>query len=169
MKTKLYTIIYNILFGIFALGYFPILLFKSKVNINHLERLGIMKPKPNGLVKPIWIHAVSVGEAGLALKLAKKLKEDSPEVKIVISTTTSNGQNVIAHNAKSSGIDHFIYFPLDISFIVKKVINFIDPSLFITIETEIWPILLRTLKKRSVPVVLVNGRISDNSYKNYIP
>ncbi len=118
------------------------------------------------LDSPIWIHAVSVGEAAVASKLARKLKENFPGAQIVVSTTTKTGNSMIKKNADF--LDGVFYFPLDFSFVVEKVVRIIKPRCFCMIETELWPNLLMTLHKNNVPVVLVNGRISDSSYRNYL-
>jgi 3-deoxy-D-manno-octulosonic-acid transferase len=88
-----------------------------------------------------------------------------PDKKICISTTTVTGQEM-AKKIFSEEVATF-FFPLDLSGIVKKVINYIDPYMFVLFETEIWPNLIIEMKKRNVPVFLVNGRISDRSFKGY--
>lgn len=115
--------------------------------------------------RPIWLHTVSVGEA-LALRgLLECLHREYPGKQILISTVTPTGNRIARSLAGEK--DAVIYLPLDISFIVNHVLSFIEPSLFIIAETEIWPNLIRSLRKRNVPIIVVNARISDGSYKGY--
>lgn len=157
-------IIYNLIFFIFALVYFPVYLLQGKLNRVFLNRLGFL---PHDLVldKPIWIHAVSVGEVIAVKGLIEELRKAYPLKRLVISTVTETG-NKLASGLIREG-EFLTYLPLDFSFIVKKVIKKINPSIFIIAETEIWPNLISCLYKQNIPVITVNGRISDASYAGY--
>jgi 3-deoxy-D-manno-octulosonic-acid transferase len=157
-------IIYDLAFLIFTLIYLPIYLFKGKFHRGFLRRLGFL-PDLTHLDRPIWVHAVSVGEAISIKGLLGELRRAYPDKKLVISTVTATG-NKIASALISDG-DLLTYLPLDFSFIIKKVIKRINPSLFIIAETEIWPNLITALYKQKIPVITVNGRISDSSYSGY--
>jgi len=113
----------------------------------------------------IWIHAVSVGEVNSALPIIRRLRERFPEKLIIISTVTETGNKAAKRIARNEEV--VIYLPLDLSFIVKKVIDLINPEVFIMIETEIWPNIILNLSKRNIPCVLLNGRISPSSYRRY--
>ncbi|MBT9536625.1 MAG: 3-deoxy-D-manno-octulosonic acid transferase [Nitrospirae bacterium] len=115
--------------------------------------------------KLIWIHAVSVGEVIASLPLLEKLKVRYPSVSLVLSTITDTGQKVAMEKASEG--TKVIYLPFDLNFILKRTLKNIQPNLFITIETELWPNLLLMLKKRKIPAVVMNGRISDDSFKGY--
>jgi len=127
--------------------------------------LGIL-PRYLSLVNPIWIHAVSVGEAMAVRGLFSGLAKAYADKKFIISTVTSTGNKIAKSIARDN--DLVTYLPLDFSFIVRKVIDKANPGLFIIAETEIWPNLISYLYKRNIPVVVVNGRISDNSFKGYM-
>lgn len=157
-------IVYDLIFLVFALVYLPVYLFKGKFHRGFFRRLGFLPPAL-ALERPIWIHAVSVGEAVSIKKLAAELRKAYPGKKLVISTVTSTG-NKIASGLVNPG-DFLTYLPLDFSFIVNRVIKKIDPCLFIIAETEIWPNLISCLHGRKIPVITVNGRISDKSYSGY--
>ncbi len=157
-------IFYDVIFLIFTAVYLPIYLFKGKFHHGFFRRLGFL-PEGLNLDRPIWIHAVSVGEAVSVKGLVGELRKAYPHKKLVISTVTATG-NKIARGLIGDG-DLLTYLPLDFSFIVRKVIKKINPSLFIIAETEIWPNLITCLHKQKVPVVTVNGRISDRSYSGY--
>ena len=157
-------IFYDAIFLIFTLVYFPCYLLQGKLNAGFLRRLGFL-PAHLDLDRPIWIHAVSVGEAIAIKGLLAQLRQVYPGKRIVISTVTATG-NKIAQGLVKDG-DFLTYLPLDFSFIVKHVLKRINPSLFIIAETEIWPNLITCLDKMQVPVITVNGRISDSSYHGY--
>src|SRR5919109_876962 len=113
----------------------------------------------------IWIHAVSVGEVLTARALLPQLRDRYPRLKIFLSTTTMTGQQVAKHNVQY--VDEVFYFPFDLGFIVNRTLRLVKPRLFIMMETEIWPNLLRACRRGGVKTVLVNGRISARSYPRY--
>lgn len=113
----------------------------------------------------IWVHAVSVGEVISSELFVHSLRRRYPEAGIVFSTTTPTGQ--AAARQRLRGVDHFIYFPFDLPWATRSVIGRISPALFIFLETELWPNFLRTLSKRGIPSILVNGRISEKGYRRY--
>ncbi|MBU4251775.1 MAG: 3-deoxy-D-manno-octulosonic acid transferase [Candidatus Omnitrophica bacterium] len=158
------SIIYDLVFLIFTVLYFPLYFLRGKFNSGFLRRLGFLPAQLN-LDRPIWIHAVSVGEAIAVKGLASQLRQAYPGKKLVISTVTATG-NKIAQGLVKEG-DFLTYLPLDFSFIVRHVLKRINPCMFIIAETEIWPNLITCLDKLQVPVVTVNGRISDSSYGGY--
>jgi 3-deoxy-D-manno-octulosonic-acid transferase len=113
----------------------------------------------------IWIHAVSVGETLTARALAADLKALYPRLRLFLSTTTIAGQQVARQNLQH--LDGVFYFPFDWMFIIRRTLNLVKPRVFIMMETEIWPNLLRACRKRGVKTVLINGRISSRSYPRY--
>src|SRR3989338_5002162 len=161
--------LYDIGFLIFSIFYLPTLLFKGKLHMDFLERFGLYSKTKRELLssdgEKIWIQAVSVGEVALCRGLIKRLKERLPDTIIVISTITKAGNNL----AKKLFIDDaaIIYFPLDFSFVVKRVVRAIRPKCYIMVETEIWPNLLKEIESARIPSILINGRISDRSFGKY--
>jgi 3-deoxy-D-manno-octulosonic-acid transferase len=132
------------------------------------ERLGFL---PKSLRAPessasaagaLWIHAVSVGEVLAALPLARKLKERFPAYRLVISTTTPAGQ--AAARERATMADATFYFPLDWSGPLERAFWAVQPTMVVIMETEIWPNFLRAARRWQVPVVFVNGRISEKSF-----
>lgn len=146
------------------LVYLPVYLLRGKFHQGFLRRFGDL-PAGLNLDRPIWIHAVSVGETVAIKGLVQQLRTVYPNKKLVISTVTATG-NKIAQPLIREG-DFLTYLPLDFSFIVKRVIKRINPCMFIIAETEIWPNLINCLYKANIPIVTVNGRISDSSYSGY--
>ena len=157
-------IIYDFIFLIIAAVYLPLYFLRGKLNTGFLRRLGFLPAQLN-LERPIWIHAVSVGEAVAIKGLLTQLRGAYPGKKMVISTVTATG-NKIAQGLVVDG-DFLTYLPLDFSFIVQRVIKKINPCMFIIAETEIWPNLISALYKNNTPAIIVNGRISDSSFKGY--
>jgi 3-deoxy-D-manno-octulosonic-acid transferase len=113
----------------------------------------------------IWIHAVSVGEALTARALAADLKARYPRLRLFLSTTTIAGQQVARRSLQH--VDEVFYFPFDWAFIVRRTLKLVKPRVFIMMETEIWPNLLRLCRQRGVKTVVINGRISSRSYPRY--
>ena len=113
----------------------------------------------------IWIHAVSVGEALTARALLDDLRARYPGLKIFLSTTTLTGQQLA--RARFQDVDAVFYLPFDLPPFVNRTLKLVKPRLFIMMETEIWPNLLRACKRAGVKTMLVNGRISARSYPRY--
>ncbi len=132
------------------------------------ERMGYLPSdtaSPTGRGGTIWIHAVSVGEALAALPLAQALKHRFPKRRLVVSTTTATGQRVARERMNMA--DAVFYFPLDWAGPVHRVFRAVNPALVVILETEIWPNFLREARRRGVPVVFVNARISERSFRRY--
>ena len=113
----------------------------------------------------IWIHAVSVGEALTARALVTDLKARYPGLRIFLSTTTLTGQQVA--RTRLPDVDAVFFFPFDWPPFVRRTLRLVKPRLFIMMETEIWPNLLRACRRSGVKTMLVNGRISSRSYPRY--
>jgi 3-deoxy-D-manno-octulosonic-acid transferase len=157
-------ILYDLIFLIVSIFYLPVYLLKKKFHSGFLLRLGRL-PKNLSLDEPIWVHAVSVGEAMAIKSLTEELRRAYPNKRFVISTVTVTG-NKIAKAIIKEG-DFLTYLPLDFSFIVRSVLARIKPSIFIIAETEIWPNIIWHLYRRNVPIIIVNGRVSDKSFRGY--
>ncbi|MBL7083549.1 MAG: 3-deoxy-D-manno-octulosonic acid transferase [Candidatus Aminicenantes bacterium] len=129
------------------------------------ERLGFRLPGKKDKKPSLWIHAVSVGEVLSLQNLIKKIKERHPDWTIYFSTLTNTGMRV----AKEKLVDaDFIFFiPLDFTFIIRKFLNVLEPDVFVLAESEFWPNLLREAKRKTDSVLLINGRISPQSFKRY--
>ncbi|MBI5187553.1 MAG: 3-deoxy-D-manno-octulosonic acid transferase [Nitrospirae bacterium] len=113
----------------------------------------------------IWVHAVSVGEVMAALPLLKRLRERYPSRGIILSTITDTGQKVARERAPEGTT--IVYLPFDITLILNVALKRIRPEILIVIETELWPNIFRVFKKNGIPVIVLNGRISEGSFKGY--
>lgn len=116
--------------------------------------------------KVIMFHGVSVGEIIALENLIKKTKETFPNYKIVVTTGTKTGQE-IAHKKYDNIADFITYFPFDITFCVEKFLNKIKPSVVLIAETELWPTFAAYCHNKNIPLFVINGRISDATFKSY--
>lgn len=131
------------------------------------QRLGLLPISLNLDSEPsIWIHAVSVGEVLSVRPLAAALRQRYPSLRLYVSTTTVTGQQV-ARQTLQQEVDGVFYFPLDVVFIVRRVLEALRPRLLLLVENEIWPHLLRECRRRGVRALIVNGRISERSFPRY--
>lgn len=165
--------IYNLLFGFGFLFFLPSLLIKLKTRPGHkktyAERFGIFSAERRKELKEfapdIWLHSVSVGETVLALSFIKAYRKHFPDVKIVISTTTTTGQELA--RSKCDELTKVIFCPVDSYWAVKRTLDLLNPKKLIIIETELWPNMIYQSKKRGIQTILINARLSDHSVKGY--
>ncbi len=115
--------------------------------------------------KTIWVHAVSVGEVLAAKSLIGALQKEYPDYPLIISTTTIVGNKIARQNFPD--VNAVVFFPFDWSFSIRRALRRLNPELLVILETELWPNALRQCKRREIPVVLVNGRLSPRSYGRY--
>lgn len=163
-------LLYSTVSVLFVLAVSPYFLYQAiryRKYIGSLrQRLGYLPVSFNLDAEPsIWIHAVSVGEALTARALIDDLREQYPRLRIFLSTTTMTGQQVARTHVR--GVDDVFFFPFDLGFIVRRTLRIVRPQLFVIMETEIWPNLLRECRTSGVKTLLVNGRISTRSYPRY--
>ncbi|MCQ2391189.1 MAG: 3-deoxy-D-manno-octulosonic acid transferase [Kiritimatiellae bacterium] len=161
--------IYNLLFTLVYLAMMPSFLLRMKRRGGYKARMGDRFGRyPEDLVtppRPVWIHAVSVGEVAVAGQLMRALRAQDPSIRFVFSTTSSTGWKQ-AEKELAPG-DALIYNPLDFGGCVARALDRIAPRAVILTESEIWPTFIRALKRRGVPVYLINARVSDRSAPRY--
>ena len=163
---------YNLLFPIVLLVLLPgfLLRMTRRGNYRHKfgQRFGIysagVREKMAGMNR-VWVHAVSVGEVNIALKLIQSLREEDPGLAFVLSTTTSTGFK-LAVSRKSAWLEP-IYSPLDFYPIVRRVVGLIRPRCLILVEAEVWPNLVWEVRQIGAKTALVNARLSPRSEKRY--
>lgn len=128
------------------------------------ERLGFTPKAARGR-RPIWIHGASVGEIQSARALVAGLARRFPGCPLLVTTVTATG----ARHAQQvfAGQTNHLYLPYDLPWAAQAFLSAVQPRLLIVMETEIWPNLLRVCQSRGVPAALVNGRVSDRSYRGY--
>lgn len=162
------TFVFDFVMAVFGFFSIPHFLKKSKLAKDRKrlfrERFGrIDFIRPAGPL--IWVHAVSVGEVAAIKKFVERLREDFCDTTILVSTVTPTGQSM-AEAFREKGC-HVIYFPLDFSWVVRRVLNQIKPNLVLLAETEIWPNFILQAKEFGIPVGIINGRMSEKSVRGY--
>lgn len=160
-------VIYNLLLMLAFPAIVLVLLTKSRCRPGFRQRLGCI---PHHLLafrqRPIWIHAVSLGEVQTVVPLVKALRASYPHIPLVVSTITETGREAVER--RLAGIADHCYLPLDVPWAVRAYLQALRPLAFICVETELWPNLFRGLAREGVPIVLVNGRISSRSFRRYL-
>jgi 3-deoxy-D-manno-octulosonic-acid transferase len=169
MRWWLYTVLFTLAY-IFLTPYF---LFRMKrrggYRIRFADRFGrypqLVIDRLDKLDRPVWIHAVSVGEVYVAGQVMRALRNCKPSTKFVLSTTSSTGWKEAEKLVTSD--DVLIFYPLDFPACVKRALKAIQPSIFIITEAEIWPNMIRACHAAAIPIYLINARISDKSLPGY--
>jgi 3-deoxy-D-manno-octulosonic-acid transferase len=168
-KWKLAYLVYNIIIHIMVLLALPFLVIRNLIlrepvllYFFSLSRSQALQLKDKQVV---WVQAVSVRETLVAESIIRELKSMHPDYQFVV-TTTPGGQQVAKQ--KLDDLALVTYFPLELPFLIKKFIAKLHPVLFIMVESEIWPNTIRYCKEAGAKIVLVNGRISDRSFKRYL-
>lgn len=171
-KDTLMYILYNLILFFVALMITPYYLLKiilaGKYRKSFVQKFGGRQSKILADLKSgprVWIHAVSVGEVTAAAPIAAALKKKRPDVQIIFSTSTETGREMAEKIVRDAAA--FIYFPLDIPPVVRKMLTMAVPDVFVLVETELWPNFLRICKERRIKTLMVNGRISPRSYLRY--
>ena len=159
--------LYSTAISLFLLGWAPSVLtqmvLRGKYRRDIAERFGGVAPW-EGPATPVWLHAVSVGEATAAAPLARLLVSRHPEVPLIASTTTETGRAVAEQRIAAA---RFVFFPLDFRWAAARALTRLRPRLVLLTETELWPNFLAACAAQRIPVVLINGRISPRSFPRY--
>jgi 3-deoxy-D-manno-octulosonic-acid transferase len=144
------------------------LIWRARVNADYLDclhqRFSLGLPGFNGL-RPMWIHAVSVGEAQAAVPLARELVSRYPQHPILFTTTTPTGRERVRQVFGDSVVH--CYTPYDLSWVVSRFVKTLRPVVLVVMETELWPNLFAVCEMNEVPIVLANVRLSARSTKGY--
>ncbi len=139
----------------------------SRLGLGLADQIAISKTSGNGAPRQtVWLHALSVGEVTSAVPLVAGLRKAYPQSRIIVSVTTRTGKH-LADKLLQLSADHIIDSPLDILPVVALFTKYIQPDLFILVETDFWPNTLLFLKEKRVPTILVNGRTSEKSMNGY--
>jgi len=158
----------DLLYVLAGLAFSPIIIYRmlrhQRYRRGWAQRFGrISRKSPSK--KCIWLHAVSVGEVNAAKTLVTEFDSCFPEFEIVISTTTDTG---FARAETLFGAKWTVFhFPFDFSWTVARALRRLNPTICLLLELEVWPNFVRTTHRRGIPVVVVNGRISDKSFPQY--
>jgi 3-deoxy-D-manno-octulosonic-acid transferase len=164
--------LYNILFTVFFILASPYYFFRMQRRGNwqrgFAQRFGRFDSKFKQAItnrQTLWMHAVSVGEVGICTQLIRALEPRLPNIKIVVSTTTTTGMGELETRLPS----HIsrIYYPVDYRRCVSHALNTIHPEAIVLVEAEIWPNFIWKARDMRIPMFLVNARLSERSYPRY--
>ena len=160
--------ILDLLYLFAGLAYSPVIIYRAirhgRYRSGWAQRFGRISRR-NPEKKCIWFHAVSVGEVNAAKTIIKEIETKFSDYEIVISTTTDTG---FACATNLFNRDHQVfYFPFDFSVVMHRAFRRIQPAVCLLMELEIWPNFVGTANRLNIPVVVVNGRISDKSFPRY--
>jgi len=164
--------IYNLAFPVVLLALLPSFLVRmvkrGKYRHKFWQRFGIYSP---GVLEKLegsnrtWVHAVSVGEVMIAMKLIRAMRDEDPASSFVLSTTTSTGFKLAAR-AKCPWLEP-VYNPLDFYFTARSAVRAIRPKMLILVEAEVWPNIVCEARAAGAKVVLVNARLSSRSERRF--
>ncbi len=159
--------LYNFLLTLLLIATIPYFLFRSLLSKRFRkalpQRLGFFESP--SFQRPIWVHAASVGEVFCSIPLLKKIKNEFPDSRIVLTTMTSTGNETAKSYLPET--NQVLFVPIDHPLIIRRTIKKIQPGLLLIAETELWPNLLRSCGKKGIPIILFNGRISQRSFRRY--
>jgi len=166
-------VLYNLaLSAVLLIGapvWIPWLLLARKRRKNFPERLSLRGfpavPQPDGRPR-VWVHAVSVGETLAAAPLLRLLRERAPDALLLLSNVTLTGRET-AVKVLGGVVDAVFYFPFDLPWICGRFLDRLRPEVVVIVETEIWPNFLAACAARGIPSVIVNGRLSERSFRGY--
>jgi len=158
----------DLLYLLAGAAYSPVIIYRAirhkRYRTGWAQRFGrISRRSPEK--KCIWLHAVSMGEVNAAKTIVKELQNRFGDLEIVISTTTDTGFARATHLFSEK--HQVFYCPFDFSWVIRRAFANIRPTICLLMELEIWPNFISTARKLSIPVIVVNGRISDRSFSGY--
>ena len=160
-------LLYSFLFAIGFVLMLPVFLLKrEKYAAGFWQRLGFLPEFEKDERRVVWLHCVSVGETNAARPLVEELKRQFPAQRLIVSTTTRTGQNH-ARRIFRDQAETVFYFPFDFRFSVRRALRRFEPDLILLVETELWFNFLREADKSGAHLAVVNGRLSEKSFRNY--
>lgn len=161
-------VFFNLIYMMVLLVASPWIIYRSIVHGKYREgwkqKLFGLVPKRESQNECIWFHGVSVGEVLQVESIINRFQNEHPDLDIVLTTTTQTGFKVAKEKYPDIAVH---YFPLDFTWAVRNAIQRIRPSLICLIELELWPNSILEASKQSVPLLLINARMSANSFKGY--
>lgn len=160
----------NLIYVCLALAALPVVAWKrlrtgkyrrgwSQKLLGRLPQLSNLNSQPT-----IWLHAVSVGEVLQLRQIVERIQRQRPDARVLVTTTTETGYDVARD--KLAGCE-VAFFPLDFTWSVRTALDRVQPDLVCLVELELWPNFIHEVRHRGIPLVLINGRLSENSFRGY--
>ena len=167
MLLRLYRAAFTLAICLFVI-LFPLWIFTAKRRATLFKRLGwqLYPQSTPSSGKPVWIHALSIGELLSAGSLIQSLRRELGDRPLYLSVSTASAF-AMAQDRFSRFCNGMFYFPYDVAFAVDRCIDAVDPALIVLVETDIWPGFLDDVRRRRIPCILVNGRVSPDSFRLY--
>ena len=160
----IYSIFTNVIFLLSPL-IFIFRIIRKKEDINRFQEKYCIYSTKN-FQKTIWFHAVSVGELMSIIPIINKLEKNKKVKKIILTTSTTSSAKIFKKQKFKKTIHKF--FPLDTNFLTKKFIYIWKPQVAVFVDSEIWPNMIKNLKKNKIPIILLNARFTKSSFKKWI-
>ena len=165
-------LLYSMLLCVWVAFMLPVFLYRALRYGKYLQglcqRFGRLPDSLRSDGRPtFWFHSCSVGETLSIQPLANELHIRFPEARFVFSTITKTGQAMARQRFSTYGPGNIFYFPVDLASVCRYFLDWIQPTLIVIIDTEIWPNLLRQAHMRGIPIIMANGRISPKSFRLY--
>ena len=166
LRPMLGYVLYDLLGVLLLLAALPVLpvLALTRAGRGLGERLGLLPPAVRTLRAPVWIHAASVGEVLAAEPLVQQLRRRRPDMPVLVSTTSVTGRETARIRL---AVDAVMLLPVDLRWLVDRVVRHVQPRCLVIVETELWPALFRSAARHGVPCILVSGRISAGAAAGY--
>jgi len=165
---RLFSWLLNVVYVVVLVVCAPLIVWKAvrtgKYREGYGEKLLGRVPRRAGKATCLWIHAVSVGEVNLLATTLDRLRDAHPDWRIVISTTTKTGYDLAR---KKYGASAVFYCPLDLSWAVRTAVRRVRPTMLVLAELELWPNLIQAAREQGARVAIINGRLSDHSFRGY--
>ncbi|MBF0386803.1 MAG: 3-deoxy-D-manno-octulosonic acid transferase [Candidatus Omnitrophica bacterium] len=161
-------VIFDVIFTVYFILYLPVLFLRGKWPAGFLERFGFIPPetvRALAVRENIWVHAVSVGEVAALEGVIRGLQERFPARQVVLTVTTRTGYSFA--RSKYDPQVMVLWSPLDLSITVDSFVRAIRPVVYVAAETELWPNLFARLAADKIPILVLNGRISDQAFPRY--
>jgi 3-deoxy-D-manno-octulosonic-acid transferase len=163
---RLYTVLGWLLVMVAVPFFMPFALLTGKRLVGLRQRLGFFDPAHDFRhPKRLWFHAASVGEVQVVKALIDAMQRMEIRADIIITTVTEQG--LAAANRQLGPSALCLYAPIDLPWVVARFLRKLRPSVYICLETELWPTMLRLAKANGVPTLLLNGRLSESSLRRY--
>ncbi len=163
--------LYDILYGAGVALSAPVWLLRTRARKKVLgafsNRMGHVEPR-QGDEPLVLIHAVSLGEINATRKLVDELAGERPELKFVVTSTTDTGYNRGLELYRNNPRVQVVRFPLDFSSAINRLLDAVRPAVVVLMELEVWPNFMKLCESRGIPVILVNGRVTESSFRNYL-
>jgi 3-deoxy-D-manno-octulosonic-acid transferase len=162
-------ILYSFFLGLALILLLPVYYIKLRIlkgeSLGLPERLALSLPNPAAASRSLWLHAVSVGEVLSLQKLVQEVKARHPEWAVYFSVLTNAGMRIA--RKKMTACDRIFYIPFDFGWAVRRFFRLLKPDLLVLAESELWPNLLGQARRRATGVLVINGRVSDRTFRRY--